>query len=434
MGEIITKEPNSQFSVVVYEQLTPYNNISSKSRCRIFYKGANRNGTFITDEFAEKLISTVQYAPIKGIYDYEERDFTDHGEKRHEGKIYGVVPENCNFKWEWHTDNDGELREYACVDILVYTGIYKEASEIVGKAQSMELYPPTIKGHWEKFAGIPYYVFEEASFLGLQVLGQETEPCFEGASFYSLMEDLKNYNLKKEKEEKKEEDMQPIFKLSNSEELKDLWTTLNPNFTEEKNWEYKYEILDVFDTFMFVYNKEEQKYENIYYTKDENGYTLGESAEVFALSITQEEKEKVEKMGSEFSLKNLFDSISEKEQKIIDLTNENSTLNQSNTELNVQISDITAQYNVLKEEKDVYNSQQKDALLEKFSTKLGEEIISKYKNDKDSYSVDELKRALAFEYVENTPTIFTKEDDSNQFIPKPEPLQGIEAILEKYKK
>ena len=59
----------NQFSVVVYGELENYNDVLSKSRCRIFYKGANKNGTYITDDFANKLISTLPYVPVKGIYD-----------------------------------------------------------------------------------------------------------------------------------------------------------------------------------------------------------------------------------------------------------------------------------------------------------------------------------------------------------------------------
>ena len=46
----------SKFPVEFYgdaEQITP---VLSKGRCRIFYKYENRNGTYISDEFAEKLI------------------------------------------------------------------------------------------------------------------------------------------------------------------------------------------------------------------------------------------------------------------------------------------------------------------------------------------------------------------------------------------
>lgn len=124
------------FKVQVYGELEKFSETISRSRCRIFYKGLNRNGTYITEEFAEKLISTIAYAPIKGIYedDDDDADFEGHGEKRSDGKAYGVVPADYNFKWEEHLDDDGIKRTYACVDVLLWTAIYEEAREIPGKS------------------------------------------------------------------------------------------------------------------------------------------------------------------------------------------------------------------------------------------------------------------------------------------------------------
>jgi len=67
-----------EFSVQVYGELNQYNEVLSKARCRIFYKYENRNGTYITDEFADKLLSSLSYVPVKGIYQGE--DYTDHGQ------------------------------------------------------------------------------------------------------------------------------------------------------------------------------------------------------------------------------------------------------------------------------------------------------------------------------------------------------------------
>ena len=181
----------TDFPVTIYGNLEKYSETISKGRCRIFYKGGNRNGTYITDEFAEKLLASIPYAPVKGIYDGDEEDFTDHGTKRSEGRIYGIVPFKPNITWEEHEDDDGIIRTYACVDVLIYTGIYTEAHEIIGKGQSMEIYKPSIKGDWKIIGGRKYFVFTEGCFLGLQALGESVEPCFEGAAFFSLYEDLK---------------------------------------------------------------------------------------------------------------------------------------------------------------------------------------------------------------------------------------------------
>jgi hypothetical protein len=43
------------------------------------------------------------------------------------------VPECNNFAWEQHLDEDGIERTYACTDVLLFTALYPEASDIVGK-------------------------------------------------------------------------------------------------------------------------------------------------------------------------------------------------------------------------------------------------------------------------------------------------------------
>lgn len=240
---------NFEFPVSVYGKLEKYNDVLSKGRCRIFYKYGNRNGTYITDEFSEKLLSTIAYAPVKGIYEYD--DFTDHGARRSEGRIYGIVPENPHLQWEEHEDEDGVARTYACVDVLIFTALYKEASDIIGKAQSMELYEPSLQYHREIIHGQQYIVFDEGCFLGLQVLGKDVEPCFEGAAFFQLQENIEEVVKKIQEIEMtyskggQKEMPQMNFKLSDSQKFDALWSLLNPNYTEEGNWTIDYAICDV---------------------------------------------------------------------------------------------------------------------------------------------------------------------------------------------
>ena len=151
-----------KFSINTYGQITKVSPTLSKGRCRIFYKYGNRNGTYITEEFAEKLIKTLPYTPVKGIYDTIDEDYTDHGKARSEGRIYGIVPYEPNFAWEAHLDDDGVERTYACCDVLIYTALYEEAEEIFTKSQSMELYDKSIVGHWQRINNIRYYVFSDS--------------------------------------------------------------------------------------------------------------------------------------------------------------------------------------------------------------------------------------------------------------------------------
>ena len=55
-----------EFPVTIYGNLEKYNDVTSKARCRIFYKYGNRNGTYITDEFAEKISQAILTAVVTG--------------------------------------------------------------------------------------------------------------------------------------------------------------------------------------------------------------------------------------------------------------------------------------------------------------------------------------------------------------------------------
>ena len=90
-----------------------------------------------------------------------------------------MVFENPNVGWETHIDEDGVERTYACADVLLFTALYKEAEDIVGKSQSMELYEPSLSYHQEIIEG------QKGLFLtkvqGYQ--GVDVEPCF-GSIFH----------------------------------------------------------------------------------------------------------------------------------------------------------------------------------------------------------------------------------------------------------
>ena len=80
-----------ELDVTLYGNVETISDTLSKCRVRIFYKGLNRNRTFISEDFANQLIASLPYAPIKGIFNKDEMDYEDHGERNSDGQIYGVV-------------------------------------------------------------------------------------------------------------------------------------------------------------------------------------------------------------------------------------------------------------------------------------------------------------------------------------------------------
>lgn len=448
-----------EFPVSIYGNLEKLSPVLSKARCRIFYKYENRNGTYITDEFAEKLINSLPYTPVKGIYDEFNEDYTDHGEKRSLGRIYGIVPENPNFSWENHLDEDGVERQYACTDVYIFSALYEEAGQIVGKSQSMELYQPSIKGDWTIINGKKLFKFEDGCFLGLQVLGDEVEPCFEGASFFSLYNELKNMvqQLKKYSLNFNKGGMSEVaklnFKLSDSQKHDAIWALLNDKYTEEGHWEIAYTICDIYDDYALVYNYETGSHEQVYYTKNDatDSVELGERKKCYVIDVTEDEKkaldalrafnggtyekidenvkdvDTIKQQNSEFSIK-----IEELNNSVATLTTERDTNAQNYTNAQATISTLTEELETLKNYKLNVETQEKEQVISSYSELLSEEILTSYREKISEYnSAKDLDKELAYELKQSNPTVFTK---TPQYIPKEHSTSGIEAILVKYKK
>ena len=480
----------TDFPVTLYGNLEKYSETISKGRCRVFYKYGNRNGTYITDEFAEKLLETIPYAPVKGIYDRDEEDYTDHGMKRSEGRIYGIVPATPNITWEEHEDDDGVTRIYACVDVLIYTGIYTEANEIIGKGQSMELYSPSIKGEWKIINGKKYYVFSEGCFLGLQALGDSVEPCFEGAAFFSLYEDLKKmvaqiekYNLNLHNGGKK----MINYKLSDNAKFNAIWSLLNVNYTEEGQWLVEYDICEIYDEYAVVRNYSEGIFERVYYTKNDetDSVELGDRVRCYIMDVSESEKtaldalhglnnntyEKVDEVYSNAltevevkigELNAANDALATKTAEYDTLTetyntekSENETkigeLNESITTLTTERDNALSQLNEsqntvtsLNEEIATLNSfkaevekKEKEAVIAKYAKLLESGIIETYSAKIGEYAdAKSLDKDLAYELVTTNQSVFTAQGNPQPaYVPKDNGAgNGLEGILDKYKK
>ena len=480
----------TDFPVTIYGNLEKYSETISKGRCRIFYKYGNRNHAYITDEFAENLLATIPYAPVKGIYEFEEDDYTDHGKKRSEGRIYGIVPADPHLTWEKHLDEDGVEREYACVDVLIYTGLYAEAHEIIGKSQSMELYPPSIKGEWKIINGQKYYVYSEGQFLGLQVLGDSVEPCFEGAAFFSLYEDLKKmvaqiekYNLNLRNGGKK----MLNYKLSDNAKFNAIWSLLNVNYNEEAGWLVEYDICEIYDEYAVVRNYSEGIFERVYYIKNDetNSVELTNRIRCYIMDVSETEKaaldalhklnnstyEKVDETYSnalaeveaktgELNTANEaleakiadFDALtetyntekSENETKIGELNECITTLTTERDNALSSLTEAQGTVNSLNEEIAALNSfkaeiekKEKEAVIAKYSKLLDSEVVATYSTKIGEYAdAKSLDKDLAYELVSTNQSVFSTNGQSQPaYVPKDDGNgNGLEAILNKYKK
>lgn len=457
------KDNLTTFSLSIYGDVTSYNEVLSKARCRIFYTGANRNGTFITEEFAEKLISTLPYVPVKGIYDNMKDDFTDHGRERYEGRIYGIVPENPNFAWEKHFDSDGVERTYACTDVYLFTGLYKqEALDIINKSQSMELYADSIEGEWQFINGKRFFVFTKGRFLGLQALGEDYEPCFEGASFYNLvdsvkilMDDLEKTDIFQKQNLGGEKHMN--FKLSDNQKYNMIWSLLNSRFNEENDYIMDYAVCDVYDEYAVVFKFEAGTYERAYYTKndDTDSLAIDKMEACYIIDVNEEEKRALNVLHTMNSntyekIDEVVNSLKEEVENFNSKKEENdstiATLQQDKERLEGELEEANKNYTTalgtietLESEKTALNEfkaatelKEKEAVIDKYMSLLDEEQLNGFKEKIDEFTKEELDKELAFVLVQSKSTIFT--NDNSGFVPKDEPtLTGIEAILERQK-
>ena len=442
-----------EFPITIYGQAEKYNDVLTRKRCRIFYKYGNRNGTYITDEFADELISTLPYAPIKGIYVEDDADYSDHGAARRMGRIYGITPVDNHFAWEMHVDADGVERLYACTDVLLFSGLYPEETSIIGgKSQSMELYAPSLQYHYEIKNGTRYVVFDHGSFLGLQVLGDKVEPCFEGAAFYSLVQDsidkIQLHNVGGISE------MHIVnFKLSDNQKFEYLWSLLNPECDEAHDWAATYAITDVYDKYAVAYNYETQRFERIYYTKDDatDSLKIDKKEPVFIMDITESEKATVDALralnGDTYELVN--ENLTNAEvnaQNCIDLNTKIEERDNSISTLNAEIETLKADFEKANADKDTLSQEcealkayklaaerkVKESVIEEYTDALTDEVLDSYKNKIDEYTAEDLDMRLAYELKKTGKNLFSQ--NNSGYVPKDTPMTGIDAILSRYVK
>lgn len=478
MSIISIEDAPLKIEVSLYGEIQQVSPIISKCRCRIFYKGLNRNRTFISEEFAQQLINSLPYVPIKGIFSYVDGDYTDHGNENSDGKIYGIVPETPNAHWEKHLDVDGVEREYICCDVYLFTALYPEASNINGKAQSMEIYKDTVNGEWRIWEGDgkPYFHFLGGQLLGLQVLGDNVEPCFEGSAFFSLIKDsqeIMNYIKMIKKEERNNMDMN-LFRLSDNEKANLIWDELNPNYSEAGNWEINYWVLDCYDDYALCKKGNSDNYCRVYYSKADDKVTLGEIVDVFIVDVTKAEYDALEiikAMGEgnfEKSEQNYSTKISELEAEKTAFETKVSELETANTEFSVKVSeletgktesdqkvseleagktDFERQIAELESTKSTFETQiseldaekirlisqiedmnnerqilvefkaniekgQKEEVLADFTAVLSQETVEDFTAKMGDYSVEDFKKEISFAAYQANPALFTKEPSS----------------------
>ena len=414
------------------EKVTPE---ISKTRLSIFYKGFNRNQGYITDEFAKKLLSSLPYTPVVGIFNDLVKDFGGHDQDRNVAKIYGIVPQEPNVAWEERFDPDGVTRTYACTDVYLYTGRYDAAKLIPGKQQSMELDVDTIRGDWQTINGQEAYVYTDARFIGLSVLGNDKTPCFEGSAFFELVNKFNNFmaantlnggtdmvledtKIVASATEQPETEVEQVVEATpeGPEEVTQSEESTEAAADNGDSVESESDAAE--DTPDGNSEKEEpEKEEN----KDNDGDSAKEEEEdTPSDSETPKEEEKKEEESSDAACNKKQDNqMADSELTLENFENLNSKILELNqklatyeTEANKYMNLYTAlkaDYDVLVAEKNKELAAQKDAKLQEYTTYISDAVKQDFESRLDSYStVDELEKDLLFAAK---PSLFAKHDD-----------------------
>lgn len=176
------------------------NPLVSNCQIKVLYIGENRNRSYISKEVAEDMAKSLRGTPIVGYYIEDKKDFGDHGEQLiidGEGfhfntltKPYGFVAPDAKVWFQDFEDMDERgiktTRTYLVTDGYLWTGQFEECRSLLtnAKSQSMELDSETLNGEWSNAVNNNYelFIINDAIFSKLCILGDDVEPCFEGAS------------------------------------------------------------------------------------------------------------------------------------------------------------------------------------------------------------------------------------------------------------
>lgn len=443
----------------IAEGLTQVSPEISKARLRIFYKGFNRNQGYITDEFAEKLLSSLPYTPVVGIFNDLVKDFGGHNQDRNVAKIYGVVPQDPHFAWEDHLDSDGVMRTYACTDVYLFTGRYDAAKLIPGKQQSMELDTKTIRGDWQVINeyGQEGFVYTDAQFIGLSVLGDDKTPCFEGSAFYELVSQFNDFMAAKTSNGGNDMALEITKPVAGSDQVEseiDAAASATPAESSEPSTEQTEDTTDSTPSNESAAEtadetpdgdsatddkkdeeptddkkdeekpadstsdekpedkKEEEKPADSESNSDEDKKeedkptdSACEDKKADAEAQEEEKKEEGKPADSELTPSN-FENLNN---KILELNQQLATYEAEANKFKDLYTALKADYDVLVAEKNKELAAQKDAKLQEYTSYISDAVKQDFESRLDSYStVDDLEKDLLFAAK---PSLFAKHDD-----------------------
>lgn len=444
------------------EGISPF---ASKCEVKVLYLGGNRNGSYITKDVAVQMAQTLPAVPIVGYYSENQDDFRDHGDQMiidGEGvkfkcltKPYGFIAPTARvwFQDFEETDEFGAsvVRTYLMTEGYLWTEQYKEAQRVIneGRPQSMELDEKTLKGYWstENNRGIDFFIINDAIFSKLCILGDDVEPCFQGASvtapkvsaaftkdekftqtLYTMMQELKELTLNNKGGNSMDQNKEFVVLDSATPEVVPEAAVEQPVVEEPKAPEIEAPIV-------------EEKEEEISETQDkvdlENNTEIDNNIEDLLKNTKKEEDDEEKKESDESESTNEDDDEEDDEKKKPSknsLEEKYALLEQQYNELQVKCTKLEEQNSALVAFKAQVEDEKKDELINSFYMLSDEDKKSVIEN-KSKYTLDDIEKELsvicvrkkvnfnldeetkATEKEEVAPTIFNLDDAGSSNLP-----------------
>lgn len=387
------------------------NPLMSACDIKVMYVGENRNRSFISKEVALEMAKTLRGCPIVGYYKDDKEDFGDHGQRMtidDEGvkfecltKPYGFVAPDSDVWFQKFEDYDefgnSVVHEYLMTKGYLWTEQFPEAKSVLeGKPQSMELDENSLSGHWSENIkeNIEFFIINDAIFSKLCILGEDVEPCFEGASvtgstsytmdnefkrtLFSMMEDMKEIALKGGQQQ--------------MEDVKDIKNT-GVEFTEDVTEEI-IETEEVVEETV----ETETEFEIVEETAEEEVVEETVETEITETEFAKEDDEEEED-----------DTSDEEDDEEEDDKKKYQLLEEQYKSLETQYTELKAEYDVLYAFKQDIEDAKKTELIDSFYMLTDADKADVVEN-KSNYTLDEIEAKLSVICVRKKVN-FTQEDE-----------------------
>ena len=435
--------------------LTPVNPLISHCQIKVCYVGdePNRNRSIITKEVAREMANSLPGSPIVGYYNEEKGDFEEHNrvidisngkfQVKDTTRPYGFVDLSAKCWFQKFLD-EGVEHEYLMTEGYLWTGQYPEANRIIerGNNQSMELDENLINAEWSNNDnGEPqFFIINEAIISKLCILGEDVEPCFEGAQIskvqFSLDDNFKQklFSMIEQMKEILNEGGAPVEeeKVIETSVAEDV-AVVEENPTEEETLVVEESSVDEQETSVVEFKEEEKDEE-----EEELCPKCGKPLSECECEKEEDEDEKNEDKKDKYNL----DEI----QEYVELSNQYSDLESKYNSLEAKYNSMETEYNELISFKKSVELKEKQAMIDSFYM-LSNEDKKEIQENIENYSLDDIEAKLSIICVRNkvsfdleddkpaegqtNPTTYNLSEVENEFVPAW--IKAVQSVAKKNK-